>query len=179
MANGLLFSVRVLPKTPKAFTNFPPQLAKSRYCGQVAIVFTLGNYQILGAFLQCFSHDFSKISVRMKEFSLPNVSVASSGDEYFQVHFSDKQDSDDAYFLIQRQFESPDGGHVYVESNEQTLCGHFKIKSAALRRDVLHLEIICPPTETVQIRFKAGARRYNLLKTVLKTMIPSIALDIE
>jgi hypothetical protein len=27
----------------------------------------------------------------MKEFSLPNVSVASSGDEYFQVHFSDKQ----------------------------------------------------------------------------------------
>jgi len=32
----------------------------------------------------------------MKEFSLPNVSVAGSGGEYFQVHFSDKQDSDDA-----------------------------------------------------------------------------------
>jgi len=62
----------------------------------------------------------------MKEFSLPNVSVGSSGSEYFQVHFSDKQDSDDAYFLIQRQFESHDGGRVYVESHEQMLCGHYK-----------------------------------------------------
>jgi len=38
----------------------------------------------------------------MTEFSFPNVSVASSGGEYFQVSFADKEDSDDAYFLIQR-----------------------------------------------------------------------------
>jgi hypothetical protein len=115
----------------------------------------------------------------MKEFSLPNVSVASSGGEYFQVHFSDKQDSDDAYFLIQRQFESPDGGRVYVESHEPMLCGHFKIKNAELRRDVFCLKIICHPTETAQIRFRTDARRYSQLKAVLRTMIPSIALDIE
>src|SRR6267143_2602394 len=115
----------------------------------------------------------------MKEFSLPNVSVSSSGDEYFQVHFSDKQDSDDAYFLIQRQFESHDGGRVYVESHEQMLCGHYKIRNAELGRDVSRLEIICQPLETVQIRFQAGSTRHNELKAVLKTMIPSIALDIE
>ena len=115
----------------------------------------------------------------MKEFSLPNVSVASSGDGYFQVDFSDKQDSDDAYFLIQRQFESHDGGRVYVESHEQMLCGHYKIRNAELGRDVFRLEIICQPLETVQIRFQAGSTRYNELKAVLKTMIPSIALDIE
>jgi hypothetical protein len=89
------------------------------------------------------------------------------------------QDSDDAYFLIQRQFESPDGGRVYVESHERTLCGHFKIRNAELCRDVFRLEIICQPSETVQIRFQAGARRYNQLKTVLKTIIPSIALDMD
>jgi len=114
----------------------------------------------------------------MKEFSLPNVSVAGSGGEYFQVHFSDKQDSDDAYFLIQRQFESPDGGRVYVESHERMLCGHFKIRSAELRRDVFRFEINCQPPETVQIRFQIHARRYKQVKTVLKMMIPSIALDV-
>ena len=123
--------------------------------------------------------DGSKIDKRMKEFSLANVSVSSSGGEYFQVHFSDEQDSDDAYLLIQRQFESPNGGRVYVESHERMLCGHFKIRNAELRRDMFRLEVICQPPETVQIRFQAGARRYNQLKTVLKTMIPSISLDID
>jgi hypothetical protein len=115
----------------------------------------------------------------MKEFLLPNVSVASSGDEYFQVHFSDKQDSADAYLLIQRQLESPDGGRVYIECHEEKLCGHYKIRKAELRRDMFRLEIICQPPKTVQIRFETSSTRYNQLKGVLKTMIPSIALDIE
>src|SRR5262245_48223504 len=116
----------------------------------------------------------------MKECSLPNVSVASSGDEYFQVHFSDKQDSDDAYFLIQRQLESPDGGRVYIECHDKKLCGHYKIRKAELRRGVFRLEIICQPPETVQIRFQTSSTRYNQLKDVLKkTMIPFIVLDIE
>ena len=115
----------------------------------------------------------------MKEFLLPNVSVASSGDEYFQVHFSDKRDSDDAYFLIQRQLESPDGGRVYIECHEEKLCGHYKIRNAELRRDMFRVEIICQPPETVQIRFQTSSTRYDQLKGVLKTIIPSISLDIE
>jgi hypothetical protein len=53
------------------------------------------------------------------------LSVASSGGEYFQVlfaqeedRFAQDEDRDDAYFLFQRQFESPDGGRVYVESHD-------------------------------------------------------------
>jgi hypothetical protein len=57
----------------------------------------------------------------MTEFSFPNVTVASSGGEYFQVSFADKEDSDDAYFLIQRQFESPDRGYVYTESHQRII----------------------------------------------------------
>jgi len=57
----------------------------------------------------------------MTELSFPNVSVASSGD-YFQVSFAEKEDSGEneesegAYF--QRQFESFDGGRVYLESDQ-------------------------------------------------------------
>ena len=115
----------------------------------------------------------------MTEFSLSYVSVASSGGEYFQVSFAEHEDSDDAYFLIQRQFESPDGGRVYVESHHRPLCGHFKIRKAALLRNVLRLELMCQPAETVQIRFQADRSRYNQLKSVLKTIIPSSVFTIE
>ena len=115
----------------------------------------------------------------MTEFSLPYVSIASSGGEYFQVPFAEKEDSDDAYFLIQRQFESPDGGRVCVESHHRTLCGLFKIRKAELRRHVFRLELVCQPAETVQIRFQADRNLYKQLKSVLRTIIPSGVLNTE
>ncbi len=115
----------------------------------------------------------------MTEFSLPYVSIASSGGEYFQVSFAENEDSDDAYFLIQRQFESPDGGRVYIESHHTSLCGHFRIRKAALRREMLRLELACQVTEIVQIRFQADERRYRQLKGVLKTIVPARVLTIE
>ena len=116
----------------------------------------------------------------MTEFLLPYVSIASSGGEYFQVSFAENEHSDDAYFLIQRQFESPDGGRVYVESHHRTLCGHFTIRNAKLRRNMFRLELFCQPgAETVQIRFQADRNRYHQLKSVLKAIIPSGVLNIE
>src|SRR3990172_7528227 len=115
----------------------------------------------------------------MTDLMLPYVSIASSGGESFQVLFAENEDSDDAYFLIQRQFELPDGGRVYVESHHSTLRGHFRIRKAALRRDVLRLELTCQPAQTVQIRFQADGNRYRQLQSVLKTIIPSSVLTIE
>jgi hypothetical protein len=62
---------------------------------------------------------------RMADLFLKHVSVAESGGEYFQVSFANDEESDDSYFLLQRQFESPDHGRVYVESHLHTLSGHF------------------------------------------------------
>lgn len=101
------------------------------------------------------------------EFSFPKVSVASSGGEYFQVSFRDSNDSDDAYFLLQRQFESYDGGFLYIESHERTLCGHVKIKRAELGRSLLRLELASKPAEIVHIRFQADGARYNQLRRFL------------
>ena len=115
----------------------------------------------------------------MTEFSFPNVSIASSGGEYFQVSFADSEDSDRAYFLIQRQFESFDGGLFYLESNEIRLCGHFKITAAELGRDTLRLQVAREAIETVQIRFQADRVRYNRLKRILKIMMPARILSVE
>ena len=84
----------------------------------------------------------------MTELSLPNVSVASSGGEYFQVTFEEKKDSEEmedsegAYFLIQRQFE------------------------AGLHREVFRLELVSRPASMVQIRFQADEKQYRRLKRV-------------
>jgi hypothetical protein len=114
----------------------------------------------------------------MTEFSLPCVSVASSGGEYFQVSFEESGDSDHAYFLIQRQFESDDGGLFYIESHEEKLCGHFKIALAELGRDIFRLQLACEPAKALQIKFQAASARYNQLKRTLRIMMPRI-LSIE
>jgi hypothetical protein len=107
------------------------------------------------------------------EFSLPCVSVASSGGEYFQVSFEDDPDRDSAYFLIQRQFESYDGGLFYLECHERTLCDHFQVRRAQLGRNMFRLELASEPAETVQITFQADCARYNQLRRVLNIMMPS------
>jgi len=114
----------------------------------------------------------------LTEFTFPHVSAESSGD-YFQVSFEETEDSEDAYFLIQRQFESCDGGLFYLESHDERLCGHFKIGRAVLGRDVLRLEVACEPPATVQIRFQTGVSRYNRLKRIPGTMMSARVLTIE
>jgi hypothetical protein len=121
----------------------------------------------------------SVIGVGMTEFSFPCVSMASSGGEYFQILFTNGEDTDDPYFLIQRQFESCDGGLLYIESHEQSLCGHFKIRAAHLERNMLRLELASKPTKIVQINFQADATRSNQLRRVLRIIIPAGVLTIQ
>ena len=95
-------------------------------------------------------------------------------------HVEDSEDNDDGpYFLIQRQFESYDGGLVYVESHEERLCGHFKIRRAELGRNMFRLELAREQAETVQVRFQADDVRYNDLRRFLRIMIPLNLLKIE
>jgi hypothetical protein len=48
-----------------------------------------------------------------------------------------------------------------------------------LRRDVLRLDVVCQPAESVQISFETDDRSYERLKTVLRTIMPRRVLTIE
>jgi hypothetical protein len=115
----------------------------------------------------------------MTELFLNHVSVVESGGEGFQVSFTDDLDGDEAYFLIQRHFEAPDHGLLYVECHERRLCGHFRIRSATLRRGSLCLELMCRPPEMIRIRFQADGPEFTRLGRALKIMIPSTVVAIE
>jgi len=64
------------------------------------------------------------------------VSAADAGD-YYQVSFETEDPGDDAtdppgldspYLIIQRQFETPDGGRCYVETHDHGYVGHYRLK---------------------------------------------------
>jgi hypothetical protein len=64
------------------------------------------------------------------------VSAAEAGD-YCQVSFETEDPDDDAtnppgldspYLIIQRQFETPDGGRCYVETHDHGYAGHYRLK---------------------------------------------------
>ena len=62
-------------------------------------------------------------------FKFKTVSVTVSGD-YYQIMFHDGLGTDDKpYFMIQAQFEFPDGGVCYFESHKENLIEHCKAKS--------------------------------------------------
>jgi hypothetical protein len=69
-------------------------------------------------------------------FYAKTVSGTVSGDYYQLVLEAEDSDEDQEndpeqtgpYLLLQQQFEFPDGGKCYVESDDETYIGHFKLK---------------------------------------------------
>jgi len=64
------------------------------------------------------------------------VSADEAGD-YYQLSFETEDPGDDAadppgldnpYLIVQRQFETPDGGRCYVETHDQRYVGHYRLK---------------------------------------------------
>jgi hypothetical protein len=112
------------------------------------------------------------------------VSVSQSGD-YYQVMFEQKdpdgeEDGMDAkYILIQRQFESPDGGRIYVESHDENYIGHFKVAGAKLDPKRLSLTLDRKNVAVIEVTFETSAKNYAEVKRVMRIMIPNIEVRPE
>ena len=98
-----------------------------------------------------------------------------------QVSFDARPEGTDGetpYFLLQRQFETPDGGHVYIECHQRELCGHVRISRAVLTAGLLRLRLDGRPTREEAISFKADERRFRELTAMLKTIIGARHLEL-
>ena len=104
----------------------------------------------------------------MKKFHAKCVSASESGEEYFQVLFEEKEDSDKAYLLLQRQFEMPGRGFCYIENHALSPCGHF-VASAALNRNEFQLHV--PGKERWNISFDIEDDGYEKLKSNLQIIL--------
>ena|SRR3990172_693799 len=111
----------------------------------------------------------------LKELRCEHVSASEAGD-YFQVVFEQTRDSHVGYVLVQRQFEMPDGGKCYVETDDQQFCGHFRIRNAQLSRDQFRMTFGRGPVQQITVSFSVTDSAYAEAKRVLQIMIPDLEL---
>jgi hypothetical protein len=105
------------------------------------------------------------------------VSATISGD-YYQVLFHDDLDVDDEpYFIIQRQFEFPEGEVCHFESHHEKLCEHSKAQLALLKTNQLYLSYGENQVREIKITFGIDGVDYKHLVSTLKEIIPDISVD--
>jgi hypothetical protein len=111
-------------------------------------------------------------------FEFQTVSVTKSGD-YYQVMFHDGLDTEDEpYFMIQRQFEFPDGGVCHFESHNENLIEHCKAKSVSLSTNTMRLSYGEEQHRDIQIKFSLDITDFQELASTLKEMIPETTIEV-
>ncbi|MDA2935145.1 hypothetical protein MYX82_12515 [Acidobacteria bacterium AH-259-D05] len=104
---------------------------------------------------------------------LDDVSASQSGD-YYQVLFQGEQDGEEAYLLVQRQFELPDLGRCYVETHDEDYVGHFKVAHAELARNRLFLRLARKKAVELEVTFNTTDENYQDVERVMRIMIPRL-----
>jgi len=113
----------------------------------------------------------------ISEFNFNEASISIAGD-YYKILFHDGLDTEDEpYFMIQAQFEFPDGGECYFQSHREELIGHYRPISASLSNNVLRVTYGKDPTNKVEVRFSATDDAYRQLVSTLTEMIPGISVE--
>ena len=110
-------------------------------------------------------------------FHANHVSVAESGDEYFQVSFdseapsgddSDLSGPDRPYLLVQRQFEDDDGGVCYIETHDHdTYTGHFRLRLIELTPTRFAFEIARTDHKYVEVTYDLDAKRFGEVQRIV------------
>ena len=115
---------------------------------------------------------------KMKTFlEFKKVSVTVNGD-YYQIVFDDDLDTDDEpYFMIQRQFEFPDGGVCHFESHHENLIDQCKVKSVSLSTNTLSVSYGEEQRRDVEIRFNLHSSDFLELVSTLKEIIPGTRIE--
>ena len=106
---------------------------------------------------------------------LDGVCASESGD-YFQVTFEGELNGEEAYVLVQRQFEFPDGGRCYVESHAEDYVGHVKIGRAEPSRNRFFLKLARVKAAELEVMFKTTNKNWRQVARVMLIMIPRLKI---
>jgi hypothetical protein len=103
------------------------------------------------------------------------VSAAEAGD-YYQVSFETEDPGDDAtdspwldgpYLIIQRQFETPDGGRCYVETHDHGYIGHYRLKLIDFNPTHLTVAIERRSNAHVEVSYALDAVEFDEVQRVV------------
>jgi len=106
-----------------------------------------------------------------------HVSVAESGDEYFQVSFDSEPPSDAdfdpsgpdrPYLVVQRQFEDDDGGVCYIETHDHdSYSGHFRLRLLRFTPTRFAFEIARKDHKYIEVTYHLDPQRFDELRRVV------------
>lgn len=103
-------------------------------------------------------------------FQANHISTSVAGD-YYQVMFEAEEDTDDPgspYLLIQRQFETPDGGECYIELRDERYVGHFLLRRVEFTSKTLSIEFDRPRDNLISVTFDMVASEFKKASRVVK-----------
>jgi hypothetical protein len=103
-------------------------------------------------------------------FKANHISTSVAGD-YYQAMFEAENDTDDPdspYLLIQRQFETPDGGECYIETHDKKYVGHFLLRRVEFTSETLSIEFDRPSDNLISITFDMAASDFRKASKVVK-----------
>ena len=107
------------------------------------------------------------------------VSAAEVGD-YCQVSFETEDPGDDAtdppgldgpYLIIQRQFETPDGGRCYVQTHDHGYVGHYRLKLIDFSPTQLVVAIERKSNTHVEVTYALDAVEFNEVQRVVNVIL--------
>ena len=116
---------------------------------------------------------------RTMRFHANHVSSSVSGD-YYQVMFEAEEetnDPDSPYFLIQRQFETSDGGRCYLETHDEKYIGHFLLRRVEFTPERLSIEFDRPSDNLVSVTFCMAISDFEEASRVMKIISGEIDLQ--
>jgi hypothetical protein len=112
-------------------------------------------------------------------FHANHVSSSVSGD-YYQAMFEaeeDTNDPDSPYLLIQRQFETSDGGWCYIETHDEKYIGHFLLRRVEFTPERLSIEFDRPSDYLVSVTFSMAASDFEEASQVIKIISGEVDLQ--
>lgn len=106
------------------------------------------------------------------------VSAVVSGDYYQALFDSDDRDGEkvdpfdlpEPYVLVQRQFESFDGGKCYIESHDEEYIGHFKLKLVEFSTTRLAYEIARRDHTFVEVTFTVTEAEFEEARPIIEVI---------
>jgi len=111
----------------------------------------------------------------LMRFHAKYVSAAEAGD-YYQVSFetddpgdatTDPPGPDSPYLIIQRQFESPDGGRCYVETHDHDYVGHYRLRLLDFSPTRLAFEIERKSNTHIEVSCALDAVEFNEVQRIV------------
>ena len=116
---------------------------------------------------------------RTMRFHANHVSSSVSGD-YYQAMFEAEEDTNDPnspYLLIQRQFETSDGGRCYIETHDEKYIGHFLLRRVEFTPERLSIEFDRPSDNLVSVTFSMAVSDFEEASQVIKIISGEVDLQ--